>query len=427
MLKMVWLKLDKTLFKNIVSLFGIQGMNYIIPLITLPYLVRVLGPVSYGSLGFSLAIVQYCCMLTDYGFNLTATRQISINRDDKLKVSKLFWSVLICKLAMAIFSLLVLSLAVILIPKLNHVSPIIYAGLLIVLGNVLFPTWLFQGKEKMGWIALSNITARLLAIPLIFMLVTNSGHAYIAASITGFTTILAGCIGLFFVWRERWVIWYRPSLSDLIEMLCDGWHVFISTAAISLYTTSTTVILGFISGPVAVGYFVAADKLRQAVQGLISPISQSMYPRINAAMAKSKRDGFIILRRFLKWQGVFTLMLSVILFIFASLMIQLAYGTQYHDSVPVLMLMAWLPFLVGLSNIFGVQTLLVLGYKSIFSRILMVAGVVNVLFIFPLSYYYAEVGAAAAILMTELLVTSIMMFVIIKKNIPIFKGDLDAV
>lgn len=421
------MKLDKTLFKNIASLFGIQGVSYIIPLITLPYLVRVLGPVSYGSLGFSLAIVQYCCMLTDYGFNLTATQQIAVDRDNKLQVSKLFWSVLSCKLGMAVFSFLVLSLAIILIPKLNHVAPIIYAGLLMVLGNVLFPTWLFQGKEKMGWIALSNITARLLAIPLIFLLVSNSGHAYIAASITGFTGILAGCIGLFFVWRERWVIWYRPSLVDLIEMMRDGWHVFISTAAISLYTTSTTVILGFISGPVAVGYFVAADKLRQAVQGLISPISQSMYPRINASMVKSKRDGFILLRRFLKCQGVFTLILSVIVFIFAPLMIQLAYGAQYHDSVPVLMLMAWLPFLVGLSNVFGVQTLLTLGYKAVFSRILMIAGVVNVLLIFPLSYYYAEVGAAAAVSMTELLVTSVMALIIIKKKIPLFKGDLNAV
>ncbi|WP_152598444.1 oligosaccharide flippase family protein, partial [Aeromonas lacus] len=83
--------MDKTLFKNIASLFGIQGMNYLIPLITLPYLVRVLDPIGYGSLGFALAIVQYCCMLTDYGFNWSVTQQIAVYRDDKLKVSKLFW------------------------------------------------------------------------------------------------------------------------------------------------------------------------------------------------------------------------------------------------------------------------------------------------------------------------------------------------
>lgn len=419
--------MDKTLFKNIASLLGIQGMNYIIPLITLPYLVRVLDPIGYGSLGFSLAIVQYFCMFTDYGFNLSATQQIAVHRDDKKKVSKLFWSVLACKAGLALISLLAVSFGIHLIPKLNNLSLVIYAGSLMVVGNVLFPIWLFQGKEKMGWIAISNISARLLAIPLIFLFVTKPEHAYIAALITSLTTILAGCISLYFVLHEKWIVWYKPSLSDLTEMLRDGWHIFISTASISLYTTSTTIILGFISGPIAVGYFVAADKLRQAVQGLISPISQSFYPRVNATMIKSKEDGFLLIRACLKWQSAFTLILSMALFFTAHQIITLAYGKQYEASVPVLMLMAWLPFIVGLSNIFGIQTLLVLGYKKTFSKILIIAGTINLILIFPLTYLHAENGAATSILITEIIVTTLMLIVIIKKKIPLFKGNLNAI
>ncbi|WP_270671145.1 MULTISPECIES: flippase [unclassified Aeromonas] len=419
--------MDKALFKNIASLFGIQGMNYLIPLITLPYLVRVLDPIGYGSLGFALAIVQYCCMLTDYGFNLSATQHIAVHRDDKLKVSKLFWSVLGCKVGMAMLSVLAISVAVYFVPKLNDVSLIIYSGLLMVLGNVLFPTWLFQGKEKMGWIAISNITARLLAIPLVFIFVNKPEHAYVAALITSLTTILAGCIGLYFVWRQKWVVWYKPTLSDISEMLQDGWHVFISTAAISLYTTSTTVILGFISGPIAVGYFVAADKLRQAVIGLVTPCFQALYPRVNVTMARSKEEGFLLIRNILKWQSVFTFTLSFAMFMTAPLMISLAYGEQYDAAVPVLSLMAWLPFVIGLNNVFGMQTLLVLGYKVIFSKILMMAGVINVILILPLTYYNSEIGAATSVLLTEIIVTIIMLVVIIKKKIPIFKGNLNAV
>lgn len=419
--------MDKTFLKNISSLFGIQGMNYIIPLITLPYLVRVLDPVGYGSLGFSLAIVQYSCMLTDYGFNLSATQQIAVYRDDKNRTSKLFWSVLYCKAGMAMLSFLVISVAIYSFPKLNQVSLVIYSGLLMTLGNILFPTWLFLGKEKMGWIALSNITARLLVIPLIFIFVTKPEHAHVAALLTSLTTILAGCIALYFVWRQKWVGWYKPTLTDLIELLRDGWHVFISTASISLYTTSTTVILGLISGPVAVGYFVAADKLRQAILGLLTPFFQVLYPRVNVTMTKSKREGFIFLRKILKWQGGGTLLLSLVTFVAAPLLISLAYGSQYSASVPVLMLMAWLPFVVGLSNVFGMQTLLVLGYKEIFSKILFLAGVIHIAFILPLTYFYSEIGAATSVLITEIIVTSMMLFVIIKKNIPLFKGDLDAV
>lgn len=417
------------MYKNIASLFGIQGMNYLIPLITLPYLVRVLDPIGYGSLGFALAIVQYCCMLTDYGFNLSATQKIAVHRDDKKKVSKLFWSVLACKAGMASLSTLAVSVAIYFVPKLNDISLIIYSGLLMVLGNVLFPIWLFQGKEKMGWIAISNITARLLSIPLIFIFVKKTEHAYVAAFITSLTTILAGCIGLYFVWRQKWVEWYKPTQTDLINMLSDGWHIFISTASISLYTTSTTLILGFVSGPVAVGYFVAADKLRQAVQGLISPISQSFYPRINSTMSKNEKEGFLLIRKLLKWQGVFTFVLSATLFFSAPLLISLVYGAQYDASVPVLMLMAWLPFIIGLSNVFGIQTLLVLGYKETFSKILMMSGIVNVILIFPLTYFNAEIGAATSVLLTEIIVTTLMVVVIVKKKIPLFKvkGKLNAV
>lgn len=402
-------------------------MSYLIPLITLPYLVRVLDPVGYGSLGFSLAIVQYCCMLTDYGFNLSATQQIAVHRDEKHKVSKLFWSVLCCKVGMAMLSVLAVSIAVYFVPKLNDLSLIIYSGLLMVLGNVLFPTWLFQGKEKMGWIAISNITARLLAIPLIFIFVNKPEHAYIAALISSLTIILASCIGLYFVWRQKWVVWYQPTLADLSEVLRDGWHVFISSAAISLYTTSTTVILGFISGPMAVGYFVAADKLRQAVLGLITPFFQALYPRVNAIMAKSRLEGFLLIRKILKWQSIFTFALSLVMFITAPLMISLAYGEQYDAAVPVLLLMAWLPFVIGLSNVFGMQTLLVLGYKETFSKILMMAGLIHVVLNLPLTYYNAEVGAAISVLLTEIIVTTMMLVVIAKKEIPLFKGNLNAV
>lgn len=94
--------MDRKILKNIISLIGIQGVNYIIPLITLPYLVRILQPAGYGSLGFSLAIIQYFTILTDYGFNLSVTQKIAINRDDKTFISKTFWSVISCKLLLGV-------------------------------------------------------------------------------------------------------------------------------------------------------------------------------------------------------------------------------------------------------------------------------------------------------------------------------------
>lgn len=399
-------------------------MNYIIPLITLPYLVRTLGPVGYGSLGFSLAIIQYFCLLTDYGFNLSVTRQIAVMRDDKHKVSELFWNIISCKLFLSLVSLVILSLITLISSQLRELLPILFAAYGIVLGNVLFPIWLFQGKENMGWIAMANIIARLSAIPLIFIFVNNSSDSWVAAFISGITSVLAGLIGLWFIYCQRWISWNRPSWMRMSQEFSKGWHIFLSSTAISLYTTSTTVILGFIAGPVAVGFYVAADKLRQAVQGLIGPVSQALYPRINATMAKDKEAAFSIIRKLLKWQVSCTFLLSISLFFGSSFVVEFVYGENYYPSVSVLYWLAWLPVIIGLSNIFGVQTLLVLGLNSLFSRILICAGVINLLLLVPLAMLLAEDGAAISVFITEILVTFLMFLVILNKKIPLFNKGL---
>lgn len=413
--------MDKSVIKNILALVGVQGANYIIPLITLPYLVRILGPVGYGGLNFSLALIQYFTLLADYGFNLSVTKQISVMRDNKEKISELFWNAMFCKLALATLGFVVLLLLVVVFPKIREYSTILICAYTVVVGNVLFPIWLFQGMEKMGMIAIANISAKLMAVPLIFILIKSPSDTWLAGLITGITTIIAGIISLIAIKRFNWINWHKPTWSGLKKELCLGWHVFLSSAAISLYTVSTTVILGIIIGPIAVGYYTAADKIRLAVQGLINPVSQAVYPRINAEMAKNKTIAFAMIRKLLLIQGGGTFVLSLCLFLFAEPIILLAYNENYIYSVVVLKWLAWLPFVIGLSNVFGIQTLLVLGLNKIFSRILIVSGVFSLMLVFPLGAFFAQNGAAITTFITEVIVTVLMLMIIIKRKIPIFR------
>ncbi|WP_024870925.1 flippase [Tolumonas lignilytica] len=416
--------MNKNLIKNILSLISVQGANYIIPLMTLPYLVRVLGPVGYGGLSFSLAFIQYFVLLSDYGFNLSATKQIAVIKNEKYKVSKLFWNVMTCRCILLAFGFLLLIFVSGVFDKINGYRDILFYAYFMVLGNVLFPIWLFQGKEKMGMIAIANISAKMLAIPLIFFLVKSNTDANIAALISGCTFVLSGVIALLAIKKYGWIEWVQPSFLGVKQEFKLGWHIFLSTAAISLYTVTTTVILGVIAGPVAVGYFVAADKIRQAAQGLITPISQAIYPRINALMASEPIKAYFLIRKLLIIQGGGTFLLSLSLFLLAKPIILIAYHSSYIPSIIVLKWLAWLPFIIGLSNVFGIQTLLTLGLNFIFSRILIISGIVSLVFIFPLTDRYAQNGAAVTIFITEIFVTAVMLIVILKRKIPIFRKKI---
>ncbi|VFS52826.1 oligosaccharide flippase family protein [Budvicia aquatica] len=274
----------------------------------------------------------------------------------------------------------------------------------------------------MKWITLCSISARFMLVPLTFVFVQGIDDLWIAALIQGGTNFIAGLIGFYFIFNNNWVGGPIFSLERIRCSLRDGWHVFVSTSAISLYTTSTTVILGFLAGPVSVGYFNAANMIRGAVQSLLNPISQAIYPRISFLMDNNYSKAILLIRKSLMYLGVISLCASVFLILFSSLIVKYGVGDEYQASVSVLRWMAFLPFFISLSNVFGIQTMLTHNYKKQFSWILVVCGLSNLIIIFPLVYYFQQDGAAMSMLLTELCVTIIMYLFLRSKNIYLIRG-----
>ena len=148
---------NRNLFRNFFYLSALNVANFILPFLTFPYLVRVIGIDNFGLLAFATSIATYFIIITDYGFNLTATRHISINRGDSLMINKIVSSVFIIKAMLFAVSLVVFVFLIMLIPKLYQNWQIFLFTFGTVAGQFLFPVWFFQGIEKMKVISILNV------------------------------------------------------------------------------------------------------------------------------------------------------------------------------------------------------------------------------------------------------------------------------
>lgn len=414
----------KRLVGNFFSLSVLQGVNYLLPLITLPYLVRVLGPEKFGLIAFAQAFIMYFNTLTDYGFNLSATREISIYRDDKEKVSEIFSSVMTIKFGLLIFSFILMSIIVFSFEKFKQDWIIYYLTFGIVIGQALFPVWFFQGMERMKYITFLNVTARLIFTVSIFIFVHNVSDYIYVPLINSLGFLLAGGWALGVVIKNFNVDFKLVSIKNIKYQLKEGWYIFISTVAISLYTVSNPFILGLFTNNIIVGYYSAAEKLIRAAQGLLTPISQSIYPYISKLVNESKTKGIQFIRKTTYIIGSVTFLLSLGVFIFAKVIVEIILGNQYMESITVLRILAFLPFLIGLSNIFGIQIMLPFDYKKAFSNILIAASIINIILSFLLIPLYKQIGTSFSVLISEIFVTLTMFVYLQIKGIRILEGKI---
>lgn len=413
---------DRVILKNISSLFSLRIAGYIIPLITLPYLVRILEPEGFGTFAFCTAIIQYFIILVNYGFDLSATKKISESKDNKHRISAIYWNVMYSRLILAVSGFFVLCLVGYLFSETGGMFIVLLVLYISVIGEACFAQWLFQGKEQLGAVSILRVLSQLSTIPFIFVFVNGPSDILVLSLLTVIPVIITASISTFIIARRGWISWYPIKASEIKETLSDGWHLFISTAAVSIYTTSIVVILGVISGPVSVAIFASANKLLQAALSLYSPITASFYPRINSLMQESRSEALDLIRYVTIFQLKFTFFISVCIFFASPIVVHILYGSSYEDSVDVLRIMSFLPVIVGISNVLGVLVLVPHGYKKQFSGILILSGLVSLVSIVPLCYFYGANGAALSVLVTESIVTFLMFAAVRKKNIFIFES-----
>ena len=386
---------DKTekrqLFLNFFSLLSLQGTNYILPLITFPYLIQVLGVEYFGLLAFATAMIMYFNVITDYGFNLSATREISVHRDNPEKIIEIFSAVMTIKVVLMIVSFIVLTLIVFSFEKFSSDWEIYFLTFGTVIGQVLFPVWFFQGMERMKYISYLNIFSKILFTAAIFMFVKEQSDYYLVPLFTSVGFIVAGIWSQVLIYREFNVRFKLQSTSVLKEYLIDGWHIFVSRVYVNIYTTTNLILLGLFTNNTVVGYYAIAEKIVVAIGGVFQPANQAIYPYL----ARKYKENFELFINFVKKIALVFLAISFAFFIFAEYfkdtIVLLVTGSQTVE-VSVLLAIFLLRVLTYPFGALFSNLLIVMERKKEFMKVMNYTVLLDLLIIPPSIYFYQEMG-----------------------------------
>lgn len=405
----------KRLIENIISLFMIKGLQYILAFITFPYLVRVLQVENFGNVVFVQGVLQYFILFTDYGFNLLGPKEIAQN-DNKKERGRIFASIFAAKLILLCISTILFVCILVIISYINNENILLYiVTYLMVIGNVILPVWFFQGIQQMRYITIVNIIGRFLSVICIFYYVRIPEDYVLAGFFQAIVPLIAGFCSWIILWKNYKEVFILPKYKDIKQVFIDAWEIFTSTVAINLYTASNLVFLGLLTNNIVVGYFSGAQKIIQNINSLISPITQAIYPYISKITNNSKSDALNFLRKMVWILGGGNFIVSILIFIFAEWIVDLLLGDGYEQSVLLLRILSFLPFIISLSNIFGIQTMLVFGMKKQFNKILLSAAVINTIIVLPMIYFYQAIGVSISMTITEMFVT-LTMYIVLRKN-----------
>ncbi len=365
--------------RNALFLYGVQISGYVFPFITLSYLSRVLSPEKIGLISLATYFMWYFNTLTEYGFNLTATRRIAILKDSPEAVNQIFNSVMLAKGLLTAIGFVAMMVTVMLIPKYRAHWELFPLTFLTVIGGWLFPMWLYQGLEKMGQVAARDFIAKLLATVLTLLVVRRESDYLYAAGLQAGATVIAGAISLALAPAVCGVRFQIVPWSEVVDALRQGWSVFLSMAAITLTSSTNVFILGFVTTTTEIAYYTNANRLIVAMRMLVVPIVTALYPHFSHMASKSAGGAIAFLRKYSLIMAAPFLLVSIILFIFAPFVVHKFFGTRYDytPSILLLRILAFSPFLLALSHSYSTYYMLAFGFEKQWSRIILQSTVIN--------------------------------------------------
>ena len=398
----------KTLVANFGYLSLLQVAGYVFPLITIPYLARVIGAEGFGKIAFAAAIMVWFQTIADWGFCYTATRDVAKNRDNKEKVSEIFSNVFWSRILLMLLSLCVLLICVFTIPKLKENADVIIISFLLIPGHIMFPDWFFQAMERMKYITTLNLLSKTLFTIAVFLFIKEKQDYLLQPLFTSLGFVVSGLIAMYYILVKWKVRLQFTSLKTVIKTIKSSTDVFINNIVPNFYNAFSSIILGFVGGDVANGIFDAGRKFVNIAEQLLSIISRVFFPFL---ARKGEKHGL-----YAKINFSISVLMAICLFIFAPLIIEIFFTPEFKESVIVLRILSISIISYSLKNIYSFNYMILKGYEKQSRNIMIICSLMGFLLAFPLVFKYSYIGVAVVYVFTLSLMGICSMLFVVRKN-----------
>ena len=405
---------------NFIMNFILTLSNFIFPLITFPYVSRILQASGLGKVGFATSIIAYFSMIAMMGIPTYGIKACAKIRDDSYKLTKTVYELLILNTIFLAFSLTLLLLSVIFINKF-YIDKELYIILAFsMLFNVLGIEWLYKALEQYSYITIRSIFFKIASLILLFVFVKESNDILPYAMLTVLASVGAGILNFYNL--RKIITLYKITFKQLeiTKHIKPSFTFFLLTISITIYVNLDSIMLGFMTSDDNVGYYSAAVKIKQILVTLVTSLGAVMLPRLAFYYEQKRFDEFKdLVKNALGFILIVSLPLTIYFTLYAKDAILLLSGESFLASVEPMQIIMPTVFLIALSNLMGWQILVPMDREKqiVFSTIIgaIVGGIINI-FAIP---YLGVNGAAIANLCAECAVVVVQIILLRKFIFPI--------
>lgn len=377
-------KEGRTVFANFGYLSLLQVAGYVFPLISMPYLARVIGADGFGKIAFASAIVVWIQTISDWGFNLTATRDVAQNRDNKELVSRIFSNVLWARSVLTLLSGIILLLVVLLVPYLRENADIIFVTFLLVPGYILFPEWFFQAIEKMKYTTFFNLFLKLVFTVAVFVFIHKREDYLMQPLLTTIGYLLCGIGALYLIFKKWGYSLYKPQWGEIFKTIRNSTDVFINNLMPNLYNSFSVMLLGFFGGSTANGIYDGGNRFPSIFYQFQSVLSRAFYPFLSR---RPDKHSF-----YAKLNIVSALVGSVILVLISPLIIKIMLGDEFEKSVVVMQILSFSVVFLAMGYTYGTNFLIINHKEKPLRNLTFISSIVGMCVSVPLVYYFSYIG-----------------------------------